>query len=50
MYKKETDVYDDFSKDKELFHFSNYSAKSKYYDNSNSLGVGKMKDEIFTCS
>ena len=34
-----------FSKDKEMFNFSNYSAKSKYYDNSNALVVGKMKDE-----
>ena len=25
--------------------FSNYSAKSKYYHNSNKLVVGKMKDE-----
>ena len=28
-----------------MFHFSNYSAKSKYYDDSNKLAVGKMKDE-----
>ena len=28
-----------------MFHFSNYSAKSKYYDNSNKLVVGKMKVE-----
>ena len=28
-----------------MFHFSNYSTKSKYYDNSNKLVVGKMKDE-----
>ena len=28
-----------------MFHFSNYSAKSKYYDNSNKLVVGKMKYE-----
>ena len=27
-----------------MFDFSNYSAKSKYYDNSNALVVGKMKD------
>ena len=27
-----------------MFDFSNYSAKSKYYDNSNTLVVGKMKD------
>ena len=28
-----------------MFEFSNYSTKSKYYDNSNKLMVGKMKDE-----
>ena len=28
-----------------MFEFSNYSAKSKYYDNSNKLMVGKTKDE-----
>ena len=46
MYEIKTeDVYEDFSKDKEMFDFSNYSTKSKYYDNSNKLVVGKMKDE-----
>ena len=39
------DVFEDFSKDKEMFDFSNYSTKPKYYDNSNKLVVGKMKDE-----
>ena len=38
-------VYGDFSKNKEMFDFSNYSAKSKYYDDSNKLVVGQMKDE-----
>ena len=33
------------SKDKEIFDFSNYSAKSKYYDDSNKLVVDKVKDE-----
>ena len=28
-----------------MFYFSNYSAKSKYYDDSNKSAVGKMKDE-----
>ena len=28
-----------------MFHFSNYSAELKYYDDSNKLLVGKMKDE-----
>ena len=39
------DVCEDFSKDKEMFDFGNYSAKSKYYNDSNELVVGKMKDE-----
>ena len=46
MYEIKTeDVYEDFSKDKEMFDFSNYSARSKYYDDANKLVVGKMKDE-----
>ena len=46
MYEIKTeDVFEGFSNDKEMFDFSNYSAKSKYYDNSNKLLVGKMKDE-----
>ena len=28
-----------------MFDFSNYSTKSKYYDGSNKLVIGKMKDE-----
>ena len=42
---KTEDVYKDFSNDKEMFDFSNYSTKSKYYDNLNKLVVGKMNDE-----
>ena len=34
---KTKDVYKDFSNDKEMFDFSNYTAYSKYYDNSNKL-------------
>ena len=35
MYQIKTeDVYKDFSSNKEMFDFSNYSTKSKYYDNS----------------
>ena len=46
MYKIKTeDDYKDFSNYKEMFGFRNYSTKSKYYDNSNKLVVGKMKDE-----
>ena len=28
-----------------MFSFSNYSTKSKYYDDSNKLLIGKMKDK-----
>ena len=28
-----------------MFDFSNYSIKSKYYDNLNKLNIGKMKDK-----
>ena len=28
-----------------ILAFNNYSIKSKYYDNSNKLGVGKMIDK-----
>ena len=46
MYEIKTeDAYEDFSKDKKMFDFSNDLTKSKYYDNSNKLVVGKMKDE-----
>ena len=46
MYEIKTeDVYEDFSSNKEMFDFSNYSTKSKYDDNSNKLVIGKMKDE-----
>ena len=46
MYEIKTEeVYESFSKDKEMFDFGNYSAKSKCYDDPNKLVVGKMKDE-----
>ena len=46
MYEIKTkDVYEDFNSDKEMFDFSNYLPKSKYYDNSNKLVNGIMKDE-----
>ena len=45
MYEIKTgDVYTDFSNDKQMFDFSNYSAKSKYYDNSNKLVFAKIRD------
>ena len=43
---KTEDIYEDFSNDKEMCNFSNYSIKSKYYDNSSKLVVRKMKDEV----
>ena len=42
---KTVDVYEDFSKDKEMFDFSNYSTRSKYYDDSNKLVFSKIKGE-----
>ena len=46
MYEIKTeDVYEDFSDDKEMLDFSNYSVNSKYYDNLNKLLVGNMKDK-----
>ena len=46
MYDIKTeDVYEDFSRYKEMFDFSSYSTKSKYYDNSNKLVIGKMNEE-----
>ena len=46
MYETKTeDVWEDFSSNKNIFDFSNYSSKSKYYDNSNKLAIGNMKDE-----
>ena len=33
MYRIKTeDVHEDFSKNKEMFDFNNYSARSKYHD------------------
>ena len=42
---KPEDVCEGSSNNKEEFHFTNYSAKSKYCDNSNKLLIGKIKDE-----
>ena len=45
MYEIKTEnVYEDFSSNKEMFDFSNYSTKSKYYNNSNKLVIEKIKD------
>ena len=43
---KTENVCEDFTSYKEMFGFNNYSTKSKCYDYSNKLIVGKMKDEI----
>ena len=46
MYEIKTeDVYEDFNVDREQFDFSSYSTESKYYDDSNKLVIGKMKDQ-----
>ena len=46
MYEIKTeDVNEDLSSNKKIIAFSNYSTKSKYYDDSNKLVLGKMKDE-----
>ena len=47
LYKIETydDAYEDFYKDKHLFHLSNYPKDSKVFDPDNERVSGKMKDE-----
>ena len=46
VYKIKTEyVYKDFIKEKDMFNFSNYSVKPKYYDDSNKLVVDKLKDK-----
>ena len=46
MYEIKTEnIFEDIIKYKEMLDFRDYSAKSKYYDDSNKLIVGKMKDE-----
>ena len=43
---KREDVYEDFFKDKNLFHFSDYSLNSKFFDPVNKKIIGKKKDEF----
>ena len=38
-------IYEDFFRDKHLFHFSNYPKDSKFYDLINNDVIGKIKDE-----
>ena len=46
MYEIKTeDVYEDFSSKIETLDFSNYSTKSKFYDDSNKLVIEKMKNQ-----
>ena len=44
---KNEDVYEDFSSKKEMFDFSNYWSKSKYYDNSSGLVIDGVAIEQF---
>ena len=47
MYEIKTeDTFKETIKLRKMSDFSNYSAKSKHYDNSNKLVVGKTKDEM----
>ena len=46
MYEIKTeDIYEDLNSNKEMFDFSNYSTKLRYYDNSNKLVIRKITDE-----
>ena len=46
MYEIKTeDIFKDCSQDREMLGFRNYSPKPKYYDYSNKLVVGQMKNE-----
>ena len=42
---KTEDLRKDFSSNKGMFDFRNYSTNSKHYDDTNKLVIGKMKDE-----
>ena len=51
MHKiKIENFYEDCSSNKKIFDFGNYSTKSKYYDNSNKLVIGKMKSKTASVS
>ena len=43
---KDSNVYEQWFKDKELFYFSGYDKNSIYFDDSNKKKLGKMKDEF----
>ena len=42
---KSENVYEEFSKWKNLFDFSNYPKDSKFFDETNKNFIGKMKDK-----
>ena len=42
---KSESIFETFFKWKDLFHFSNYSKDSKFFDDTNNKFIGKMKDE-----
>ena len=42
---KSEDIYKEFYQWKDLFHFSNYSKFSIFYDDTNKKVIGKMKKE-----
>ena len=43
---KSENVYEDFSKWKDLFDFTNYPKDAKFFDEANKKVIGKMKDEF----
>ena len=43
---KSEDVYEEFFKWKDFFHFSNYPKDSKFLDETNKKVIGKMKDKF----
>ena len=43
---KSEDVYEEFFKRKDLFHLSNYSKDSKFFDETNKKVISKMTDEF----
>ena len=46
MYEiKIEDANENFNSDKEMLSFTNYSTRSKYFNDSNKLAIGKMKYE-----
>ena len=43
---KSKNVYEEFFKQKDLFDFSNYSKDPKFFNETNNIVIGKMKDEF----